>query len=298
MLLGAGTAMVYPTLLAAIGDVAHPAWRARSVGVYRLWRDAVSPSARCWPALSPTRFALVAAIWVVAALTGLSGVVVAQRMYETKRSMTMGHDLLVDPDTLRDQVREKYRDVAVAPDAVPLPHRPTARRQARLRHRDVVDGFPDRAVESFAGVGEPVLAAPPRARANGSSTLAPAPASTGSSPPPGRSQRRGRRRRHDRRDARQVHRHRRAARSRPRGVPQRARRAMPVEDGWADVVISNGVINLCADKRAVFAEIRRVSPPWRCAAVRRHRQRPPRTARSALRDIDLWTGLNRRRAAP
>src|SRR5262245_14918003 len=39
-LLGAGTAMVYPTLLAAIGDVAHPAWRARSVGVYRLWRDA------------------------------------------------------------------------------------------------------------------------------------------------------------------------------------------------------------------------------------------------------------------
>ena len=38
--LGAGTAMVYPTLLAAIGDVAHPTWRARSVGVYRLWRDA------------------------------------------------------------------------------------------------------------------------------------------------------------------------------------------------------------------------------------------------------------------
>ena len=39
-LLGAGTAMVYPTLLAAIGDVAHPLWRARSVGIYRLWRDA------------------------------------------------------------------------------------------------------------------------------------------------------------------------------------------------------------------------------------------------------------------
>ena len=37
--LGAGTAMVYPTLLAVIGDVAHPAWRARAVGVYRLWRD-------------------------------------------------------------------------------------------------------------------------------------------------------------------------------------------------------------------------------------------------------------------
>ena len=39
VLLGVGTAMVYPTLLAAIGDVAHPAWRAGSVGVYRLWRD-------------------------------------------------------------------------------------------------------------------------------------------------------------------------------------------------------------------------------------------------------------------
>ena len=39
VLLGAGTAMVYPTLLAAIGDVAHPAWRGRAVGVYRLWRD-------------------------------------------------------------------------------------------------------------------------------------------------------------------------------------------------------------------------------------------------------------------
>ena len=40
VLMGAGTAMVYPTLLAVIGDVAHPTWRARAVGVYRLWRDA------------------------------------------------------------------------------------------------------------------------------------------------------------------------------------------------------------------------------------------------------------------
>src|SRR6266545_1864318 len=39
LLLGAGTAMVYPTLLAAVGDVAHPSWRASAVGVYRLWRD-------------------------------------------------------------------------------------------------------------------------------------------------------------------------------------------------------------------------------------------------------------------
>ena len=56
-LLGAGTAMVYPTLLAAIGDVAHPSWRASAVGVYRLWRDSGTPPVR-WPrASSPTRMA-------------------------------------------------------------------------------------------------------------------------------------------------------------------------------------------------------------------------------------------------
>ena len=53
-LLGIGTAMVYPTLLAAIGDVAHPSWRASSVGIYRLWRDLGTPLARCWPGLPPT----------------------------------------------------------------------------------------------------------------------------------------------------------------------------------------------------------------------------------------------------
>jgi MFS family permease len=73
-LLGVGTAMVYPTLLAAIGDVAHPAWRARAVGVYRLWRDAGFAVG-----------ALLAGILAdaVAALTAVSGVVVIVRMYET-----------------------------------------------------------------------------------------------------------------------------------------------------------------------------------------------------------------------
>jgi len=50
---------------------------------------------------------------------------------------------------------------------------------------------------------------------------------------------------------------------------------MPVDDRWADVVISNGVINLCADKQAVFAEIHRVLRPGGVFAIRRHRQRPP-----------------------
>lgn len=83
VLLGAGTAMVYPTLLAAIGDVAHPAWRASSVGIYRLWRDGGFAVGALVAGVIADAFALEAAIWVVAALTALSGLVVALRMYET-----------------------------------------------------------------------------------------------------------------------------------------------------------------------------------------------------------------------
>jgi ubiquinone/menaquinone biosynthesis C-methylase UbiE len=64
---------------------------------------------------------------------------------------------------------------------------------------------------------------------------------------------------------------------------------MPVDDGWADVVISNGVINLCADKRAVFAEIFRVLRPGgtlQFADIANGRQVPI----EAIRDVDLWTG--------
>ncbi|MGN6331454.1 MAG: MFS transporter [Motilibacteraceae bacterium] len=85
VLLGAGTAMVYPTLLAAIGDVAHPAWRARSVGVYRLWRDGGFAVGALLAGAIADAFGITAAIWVVAALTAAFGVVVAVRMYETHR---------------------------------------------------------------------------------------------------------------------------------------------------------------------------------------------------------------------
>ncbi len=85
VLLGVGTAMVYPTLLAAIGDVAHPAWRARSVGVYRLWRDAGFAIGALVAGIVADALGLAAAIWFVAGLTGLSGLVVAVRMYETHR---------------------------------------------------------------------------------------------------------------------------------------------------------------------------------------------------------------------
>jgi MFS family permease len=85
-LLGAGTAMVYPTLLAAIGDVAHPAWRASAVGVYRFWRDLGFAIGALLAGVIADLFGQGAAIWVIAGITALSGLVVAVRMYETHRT--------------------------------------------------------------------------------------------------------------------------------------------------------------------------------------------------------------------
>jgi MFS family permease len=83
VLLGAGTAMVYPTLLAAIGDVAGPSWRASAVGVYRLWRDLGYAIGAVLAGVTADAFGLEAAIWMVAALTFLSGAVSFFRMNET-----------------------------------------------------------------------------------------------------------------------------------------------------------------------------------------------------------------------
>jgi MFS family permease len=83
MLLGIGTAMVYPTLLAAIGDVAHPSWRASAVGVYRLWRDLGYAVGALLAGVTADAFGLNVAMWVVAALTFASGVLAAARMGET-----------------------------------------------------------------------------------------------------------------------------------------------------------------------------------------------------------------------
>jgi MFS family permease len=83
LLLGVGTAMVYPTLLAAIGDVAHPTWRASAVGVYRLWRDLGYAIGALLAGIIADAFGLQAAMWCVAALTFVSGAVSAGRMTET-----------------------------------------------------------------------------------------------------------------------------------------------------------------------------------------------------------------------
>jgi MFS family permease len=82
--LGVGTAMVYPTLLAAIGDIAHPSWRAAAVGVYRLWRDSGYAFGALLAGLVADRLGLGPAIGVVAGLTFLSGVVVFMAMRETR----------------------------------------------------------------------------------------------------------------------------------------------------------------------------------------------------------------------
>ena len=104
VLLGVGTAMVYPTLLAAIGDIAHPSWRASSVGVYRLWRDSGFAIGALTAGIVADLVGLNAAIWTVAALTASSGLIVVARMYETHqptrtRGAAQTESGVIDPAT-------------------------------------------------------------------------------------------------------------------------------------------------------------------------------------------------------
>ncbi len=85
VLLGLGTALVYPTLLAAIGDVAAPHWRASAVGIYRLWRDSGYAVGALIAGITADLFGIHAAIWLVAGMTALSGWVVQIRMTETRK---------------------------------------------------------------------------------------------------------------------------------------------------------------------------------------------------------------------
>lgn len=105
-LLGLGTAMVYPTLLAAIGDVAHPSWRASSVGVYRLWRDFGYAIGALVSGVAADLLGLSPAMWLVAAITFASGLLVAIRMKETLK--TRGASTL--PAVPFDIARGRERD--------------------------------------------------------------------------------------------------------------------------------------------------------------------------------------------
>lgn len=109
-LLGMGTAMVYPTLLAAIGDVAHPSWRASSVGVYRLWRDLGYAFGAVLAGITADAFGLPLAMGLVAGLTFLSGAMVAIRMGESHRrsgSVIKGKGSCIEVSELRQQLMNK-----------------------------------------------------------------------------------------------------------------------------------------------------------------------------------------------
>ena len=201
----------------------------------------------------------------------------------------MPQDLLVDPEALRAEVRDKYREVAVAPASTFHFHtgRPLA---ARLGYEpDVVDALPDLAVESFAGVGNPFTLRRLRRGEHvvdvGSGAGFDSFVAAGQVGPGGmvvgvdmtpemldKSRATLGLLGLDNVEFRE-------------GLAE----ALPVPDGWADAVISNGVINLCADKRAIFAGILRVLRPGgvlQFAEIANGRPIPA----EALRDIDLWTG--------
>ena len=201
----------------------------------------------------------------------------------------MPEDLLVDPGTLREQVRDKYREVAVDPHRTFHFHtgRPLA---ARLGYEQAaVDALPDRAVESFAGVGNPFslrrLEEGERVVDVGSG------AGFDSFIAAGQVGQSGRVVGVDMTPEMLT-----KSRATVEALGfnhvefrEGLAESLPVEDAWADAVISNGVINLCADKQAVFTDIRRVlkSGGWlQFADIANGRPVPP----EALRDIDLWTG--------
>jgi SAM-dependent methyltransferase len=201
----------------------------------------------------------------------------------------MGVDLLVDAESLREEVRQKYREVATSPHATFHFHTGRAL-AARLGYAAAaVEALPDRAVESFAGVGNPFSLRPLEAGERivdvgsgagfdsfiAAGQVGPSGQVIGVDMTPEMLAKSG-------------------GTSLALGLGHVEFREglaerIPVEDEWADVVISNGVINLCADKRAVFDEIRRVLRPggWlQFADIANGRPVPT----EALRDIDLWTG--------
>lgn len=105
-LLGLGTAMVYPTLLAALGDVVPPASRASTIGIYRLWRDLGYAAGALLSGFVADRFGVPAAIWLVAACTFASGAVAASRMKETLQCAAQKPIVNEPSDSIRTQRRE------------------------------------------------------------------------------------------------------------------------------------------------------------------------------------------------
>ncbi len=200
----------------------------------------------------------------------------------------MSDKMMVDEEALREQVRVKYREVAAHPYQTYHFHtgRPLA---ARLGYdTTVVDALPDVAVESFAGVANP-FSLQPLARgerivdvgSGGGFDSFIALSQIGSE---------GKLVGIDMTEEMLEKSRSTAKLLSHKNVEFREGLAenLPVEDNWADVVISNGVINLCADKRKVFSEILRVLRPGgrlQFADIANSKPVPE----SAIRNIDLWT---------
>lgn len=200
----------------------------------------------------------------------------------------MTAEIAVDADALREEVRTKYREVAINPHGEYHFHtgRPLA---ARLGYdKAAVDALPDAAVESFAGVANPFSLAQLRPGAHvvdvGSGGGFDCFIAAGQVGPEGRV---------IGVDMTDEMLQKARATAASMGLSNVEFRKgiiedMPVEDGWADVVISNGVINLCADKQAVFSEILRVLRPGgrlQFADIANGQPVPE----AAIRNIDLWT---------
>lgn len=200
----------------------------------------------------------------------------------------MATEIMVDGGALREKVKEKYREVALTPEADFHFH--TGRFLAKRLGYDeeMTASFPDEAVESFAGVANPFHL---RTLAEGENVV-----DIGSGGgfdcfvaarqvgPEGYVL--GVDMTHEMLDrARQT-----AAKMNLGNVEFREGliEELPIEDGWADVVISNGVINLCADKRCIFSEIQRILRPGgrlQAADIANGKVVPE----GAVRNIDLWT---------
>jgi MFS family permease len=99
ILLGIGTAMVYPTLIAAISDASHPMWRARSLSVYRFWRDLGYAIGALIAGVIGDLFGLAWAIAAVGMLTFVSGVIVAGTMKDTGTGKTSGKPQILQPES-------------------------------------------------------------------------------------------------------------------------------------------------------------------------------------------------------
>jgi SAM-dependent methyltransferase len=201
----------------------------------------------------------------------------------------MAHDLLVDPEALREQVRGKYSEVARDPRATFHFHTGRALAERLGYTGSFVDDLPDRAVESFAGVGNPFSLRTPESGERvvdvGSGGGFDSFIAAHYVEPDGRvigvdmtcEMLAKARTTATQLGATHVE------------FREGLAESLPIEDGWADTVISNGVLNLCADKHAALREIWRVLRPGgtlQFADIANGRPVPM----DAMRDIDLWTG--------